>query len=286
MEEKSISVNQAIATGHRWINYPVLGIFLASWPLTWWLLPQFLGIHQGLALMIGGVVGFLIACAWWIFTIAHWRIWAFSKVENVHELKYKAINQRLIWPDGSKYNKMEFRTQKQQRLLKELEKKFEAPLPKGEIWDDGSVPYESYIYYSIFGKLMYVVLSLLIATAGVYQMFTGHEFLGLGMLIVLFFIIKEGGKFNNKHPQITLNEDGIVGNEMDFISWEIVEEVILRQVGIGKDTRWFLDLILVSGDYSSIELFDFNMSKVKIEELARLYLQRYRENKAQGRKGE
>jgi hypothetical protein len=42
--------------------------------------------------------------------ITKWRLWAFENVRNVHELKERAVQAKLIWPDHSIFEKMEIRS--------------------------------------------------------------------------------------------------------------------------------------------------------------------------------
>jgi hypothetical protein len=46
--------------------------------------------------------------------ITKWRVWAFENVRNVHELKKRAIQEKLISADSSIFEKTEIRTERQE----------------------------------------------------------------------------------------------------------------------------------------------------------------------------
>jgi hypothetical protein len=110
-----ITVDRAIKRGQRIMNIPVFillmgtmcgGFYLIAIKiLPTWMIPVFI---------FGSAIP---AWIYWSFAITKWRIWAFSNVDNVHELKQQAIESSLIWPDGSFFEKTEIRTKKERQLL-------------------------------------------------------------------------------------------------------------------------------------------------------------------------
>ncbi len=124
---QKIPVKKAIAMGQIWVNLPVT-ILMILVPVLYYLLMAKAGAK--FPLLVGGLVLCIIlspfvAWIWWSFTIASWRIWAFKNVaeENWTELKNAAIASKLIWQDGSIYEKTEFRTKKQKIIISEVNRK-------------------------------------------------------------------------------------------------------------------------------------------------------------------
>jgi hypothetical protein len=53
---------------------------------------------------IGGlIVGWLI----WSLLIPRWRLWAYERVDNIPELKRRAVAAQLIWPPGHFFERTE-----------------------------------------------------------------------------------------------------------------------------------------------------------------------------------
>ena len=128
--KKEITVDKAIKRGHLIVNIPVfavmfgiptLGIYLSSISL----IPVWI-------MGISFPMGFLIAWLTWSLMITKWRIWAFDNVTNVHDLKRRAIQEKLIWEDGNIFEKTEIRTNKEEEILNVLKTKLE----KEDVYED------------------------------------------------------------------------------------------------------------------------------------------------------
>ncbi len=61
--------------------------------------------------------------AWltWSLLVPRWRLWAYSRVEELDELKAHGVAAGLIWREGHLFERTEIRTPDQQRRLRELE---------------------------------------------------------------------------------------------------------------------------------------------------------------------
>jgi len=98
---------------------PILSIFLSSM-----IFPK---EYVGIGIFTGLILGFVLAWLWWSYKIVKWRIWAFehTKKSNWNSLKERAVIQKLIWNDGSIFEKTEIRskedTQKIQKINSEIE---------------------------------------------------------------------------------------------------------------------------------------------------------------------
>lgn len=73
-----------------------------------WFLPMFLGAFIG---------GWLV----WSIQVPKWRLWAYTRVGNIEELKYFAVAGQILWPDGHFFTKTEICSEKVRRELQRLE---------------------------------------------------------------------------------------------------------------------------------------------------------------------
>src|SRR5689334_10479370 len=100
---QSISVEDAIARGHRLVNYPVWALLAAPAVLTVGFgrrIEEFFGANLASKLEVTFfVVCFVAAWVWWSFAVPKWRLWAYERVSDITELKRQAVAQKLVWPD-------------------------------------------------------------------------------------------------------------------------------------------------------------------------------------------
>lgn len=278
---KNVTVNEAIKKGHQWINYPVMTIMIIGLPLSTYL---FFVFKQVWIFPVGFILTFMMMWLWWSIFITHWRIWAFSKVRNVHELKEKAINQKLIWEDGKWGERTEIRTFKQRKLLTELERKFELPDISEVITDDSSVPFETKIYYSKLLKWINLIIGLAMGVFGCMSIVEEEYISGcflIGLTMVYFYFAPE---YATSAPQITINEMGIKTVNTSFVEWNKVKKVKIKQSGIGRSANWYLDILFHKKDAAGnwgdeLEISGFDIAPNKIERLIRIYQQRYRQRR-------
>ena len=120
---QEVSVDKAIKRGHLIVNVPVMITLIGCPALALYLSKQ--NLIPGWGIAVGFVIGFLFAWLIWSYMITKWRVWAFENVRNVHELKKRAIQEKLIWADGNIFEKTEIRNWEDKQKLKKLERKFE-----------------------------------------------------------------------------------------------------------------------------------------------------------------
>lgn len=118
-----ISVDEAIAHGQKMINRPVQLIQFSIIAFSIYLVYQAKLSIWGYILIIPSIV--VVPWIYWSFKITKWRIWAFENVDDVYELKRRAIAAKLIWPDGNIFEKTEIRTAEDKARLKLIDKKFD-----------------------------------------------------------------------------------------------------------------------------------------------------------------
>lgn len=275
-----LTVNQAISKGHKWVNYPIFGIMLLGFGLTIYLM---IIVKNAWIFPIGFVFTFVLMWFWWSFVITKWRIWAFGNCRNVHELKRKAINEKLIWPDGSRFEKTEIRTNWQREQLNIINKKFEKQDEIEILEDDNSIPNETRIYYSKISLAIYWVSGICLFLYGIYMSIEGDLFGYILLIISGFSIFYASNKSKQTDPYIVMNSKGIQTLNTSFTAWENIQLIQTERRGSGKYAKWHLDIEFKNqnsnGDWGDdIEISDLSESPKKIEKMISIYKQRNRKS--------
>ena len=111
----SLSIDEAIARGQRDVNWPVWG--LLSIPAIIVVAGRHIPEHVLASNSVSAIgvvafpVCFISAWLWWSVSIPKWRLWAYERVDDIAELKRRAVEARLIWPDGSIFSRTEIKSQ-------------------------------------------------------------------------------------------------------------------------------------------------------------------------------
>jgi hypothetical protein len=273
---QEISVNKAIIRGHLIVNVPVFVCIIGIPALSFYLSNQNLIPKWGIG--IGFVLGFVIAWLVWSFMITKWRIWAFENVRNVHELKKRAIQEKLIWNDGNIFEKTEIRTLEDKEELKKLEKKFD----KEDVYrEDYSLPPKTIIKYSKSLGLFELIISILIIGVGIYFITKGtnksYVLGGIMGLIGIYSSIKELRKFLNNKPQIIIDKKGIETITAEFKNWSNIESEEVIQEGYGKSAKSYLTYWYDEEIFEKIEIDQLDITHQQLENIIRTY--RIRNNK-------
>jgi hypothetical protein len=244
-----------------------------------------------LMLIIGIGSGWLV----WSFNVVKWKIWAYENVRNVHELTRKAINQNLIWPDGSWCNKTEIWSYDQKQKFRQLEKKFDI---EDEYHDDLSIPKETSLYYS----KVEIYLSLAIGAFFVFAFFyfgDRHNYIWIIMpLFGIYFIYRGFKKFiNSNKPQLIINDSGIyIDKNKENYVWDRITGLMVYSDKTGSFLSFlYIDQEPLPGDSFhkdeedvgdtyvlnaiQTEINEFNLSVAKIEKLLQIYRVRFEKNK-------
>ncbi|WP_298899826.1 hypothetical protein [uncultured Psychroserpens sp.] len=275
--KREVSVDEAIKKGQLIINVPVMicligcpviGIYLSNKDL----IPDW---GLGVAIVLGIALGWLI----WSIVITKWRIWAFEHVRNVHELKKRAIETKLIWRDGHVFEKTEIRSKKDQQKLEELDLKFQ----EDDIYEeDPSVPLVTKIYYSkkhsifilLFGIFTVIISFALLLDDSLKSYIIGSFLLATGGYCVIMSIKKT---FNNT-VQITIDKSGIQLVSEPKISWfEIYEDAITYE-GMGKSSTAHLTFYDADDRFFKINLEDLKIKPARLEVILRTYRMRHSKN--------
>lgn len=273
---QEISVNKAINRGHLIVNIPVFICIIGIPALSFYLSNQNLIPKWGIG--IGFVLGFVIAWLVWSFMVTKWRIWAFENVRNVHELKKRAIQEKLIWNDGNIFEKTEIRNSEDKSRLKKLEKKFEQ---EDEYREDHSLPLKMEIHYSKAYNYVELGVSILIIGVGIYfftkadikQYILGAIISGIG----LYSTIKEFRKALDTKPKIIIDSRGIQTKNVEFKNWSSIKSEEVIQEGYGKSAKSYLIYFYDEQEFEKIEIDSLNVTHRELENIIRTY--RIRNNK-------
>lgn len=258
------------------VNYPAIVIMLGIMVIS-----IFLGAKKLLPFWImpvGFLFSFIAAWLYWSIVITKWRIWAFENVSNVHDLKKKAIQHKLIWKDGSIFEKTEIRTQRDKEKLIELVSKFEK---QDSFKEDFSIPRKTEIYFSKSTNFIELIVSIGIIAVGFYLInigTTGGYVIGAVMLLIgLFSSSKHFKRFSNSEPQIIIDKNGIQTGPNEIYNWSEIsnEEVIIE--GYGKSAKSYLIFNFGDNEYEKILIEDLNISNFDLENAIRTH--RIRNNK-------
>lgn len=274
--KQEISVNKAITRGHLIVNIPVF-ICMIGIPASAFYLSD-LNLIPEWGIGIGFILGFIIAWFVWSFMITKWRIWAFKNVRNVHELKKRAIQEKLIWNDGNIFEKTEIRTFEEKEELKKLEKKFEQ---EDEYREDYSLPPKMEIFYSKVNNYVELGISILIIGVGIYFLLKGETknyILGTIMSTIgLYNSVKELRKALNNKPQIIIDNKGITTTNVEFKNWSTIDSEEVVQEGYGKSAKSYLTYFYDEDEFEKIEIDSLNVTHSELENIIRTY--RIRNNK-------
>lgn len=264
---ETVTVDEAISKGHRMVNYPVMAIMFGTIGLTLYLGTQKIIPTWGFP--VGFVLAFVFAWLWWSFMITRWRLWAFDNVRNVHELKKRAIQEKLIWADNSIFEKTEIRTRTDKEKLISLQNKFKQD---DLFQDDLTVQNETIIYYSKGSNFVEMIFMLLLVGVGIYLLAKTDSYVIGSVLTLLgaYQSFKEYKEATNTEPQIILNEKGIKTINTDFYSWNEIENEEVISQGSGKHTHYYLTYDHPNGA-EHLQIDDYETNQRDLNKLLILY---------------
>lgn len=232
----------------------------------------YLGVKESVpywAMAVGIGFGFISSWLCWSITITKWRVWAFQHVRNVHELKKMAIQEKLIWPDGSMFGKTEIWNAADKKKWLALQSK----LQQADVFlDDATVGEETIVYYSKAKNIIQMVSMLLLLGAGIYLFFALDNFIwgAIGALIGAFFSIKEFSKATNKEPQIIINNRGLQTISTGFYRWSTIENIQITIEGSSNNLTCHLRYNHPDGT-EELEIQDYDIEPKELENLIRVY---------------
>lgn len=272
---ETVTVEQAIAKGQRMVNYPIFAIVGGMLVLTSYLISQKLIPVWGFLLSI--VIAFGFSWLWWSFMITKWRIWAFENVRNVHELKKRAIREKLIWKDGHFFEKTEIRSSRDKAKWDWLQEKFKR---EDVFQDDLTVANETTVYYSRSKGLFGMAMMLVPLGVGIYLVISSDNYvLGIVVAAIGAFVSFRSFKVaSDKQPQIIISYKGIETISTGFYSWDEIMNEEVSSEGSGSDTRYYLKYDHLHGS-ERLLIDEYDTDQRKLTSLLILYRGRYEKSK-------
>lgn len=263
-KSKNVSVDQAISKGNRMVNYPVVVIILTTLGISFYLC-----IHLPFWIVpIGFVFAIAFSWLWWSIMITKWRLWAFENVRNVHELKKRAIQEKLIWPDDVIFNKTEISNATEKEKWNVLKQKFQY---EDIFQDDLSVPDETNIYFSKRKSFLHLLIMLIVVGCCIFLINSSNHIAGYLIVVLgVYFTFKEFMKIINKLPQITINADGIRTISTDFYNWNEIKNEEVIDESSGKHIRHYLTYEHPNG-IEQLLINDYAIDKSSLNKLLILY---------------
>ncbi len=267
-----VTVDEAIQKGHRIITYPTIIIIIGVFALCFYLIIQvsmtFWIIPIGFVLAVG------FAWLYWSITITKWRLWAFKNVNNVHELKRRAIQEKLIWPEDSIFEKTEIRKPSDKENWNSLQSKFNQ---EDTFHDDYTIPNETLIYYSKVKNFIEMAVMLGCLVFGIYLLaVTDNYIIGFGFsLFGAYFSYKEFKEATNVEPQIIINEKGIQTISTQFYNWVDIENEVVISEGSSRHINYYLTYDHPGGR-EKLKIDDYKTDLNTLNKLLTLYRGRYK----------
>lgn len=245
---------------------------------------------------IATVASFIISWLAWSYLVVSWKVWAFGNVRNVNELERKAIEQKMIWPDGSWFNKTEIWSYEQKQQWHHIEKKF---LEKDVYKDDLAVPKETRLYYSKVEVYLGMIIGCVLIFIFFYLFGYRKNYIWtVAPLFGVYFLYKGIKKFLARNqPQLIIDSEGVyVEKRNEKFLWQRINSWTIRIDRSGsyfdffyKDEEPMPDEAfhpeeLDEEDYFrldkiEIEINEFNLSVAKIEKLLQVYEARNQKDK-------
>ena len=264
---ETVTVDEAISKGHRMVNYPVMVIMFGTIGLTLYLGVQKLIPTWGFAVGFG--LAFGLAWLWWSIMITKWRLWAFDNVRNVHELKKRAVQEKLIWSDNSIFEKTEIRTATDRENLISLQNKFNQ---NDLFQDDLTVANETVIYYSKGKNFVEMAVMLGCLGVGIYLLLKTDSYIlgSIFSIVGAYFGFKEYKEATNTEPQIIINDKGIKTISTDFYNWNDIENEEVISEGSGKHTHYYLTYDYPDGA-EHLQIDDYDTDQNSLNKLLILY---------------
>ena len=240
--KKHKSIKEVLKQGHLSINAPLPFLFIIVLSLSIYLSPLILPkAYIAIGMLFGLLLGFVFAWLWWSYKIVKWRIWAFANTKKTDwpRLKQKAISKKLIWEDGSIFEKTEIRSQKESQRIKEINLAIEQMDNKkatakntivSEIQEDPNIPTKIDYFYNRTETILSAFLPIFITALGLATLYFDRPLLGI-LTIGMAFYYTDANKIKDawkKDIQFSLSNEGIdikQFKQFGFVKWENTEDI-------------------------------------------------------------
>jgi hypothetical protein len=274
----TVTVDEAIKKGRIQLFWVPVFILLGSLAIT--MIPL-CSLEDGtIWIPICGFSGFGLAVTlpflYCGIMLPRWRIWAFTNVRNVHELKQTARLRQIYPKDKSFLWRLEIKNAEQKRLISELEQKFDLP----DIFeDDYTIPYETAYAYSKIETLFVLLFTVGAAVGTVVFLLQREVYIGLLMLACsLIFGYATYKRYRTPGPLLVISNDGITTKDNGFHPWREIQNEQVFYVSAGKASYYGLSYE-VNGGTIKMSLKELTgLSSYKVDHVLRTYRGRFQAN--------
>lgn len=276
MSIETVTVDEAIKKGRRMLFFtPLLIFFIVLWATIGSI---YLVKDNSIWIPVIGFSSLVLAPlavgVYYFKMLPVWRIWAFTNVRNVHELKQRAILGQ-IYPkkDNSFLWRLEIKSAAQKQATEELQKKFDQP----DVFNnDYDIPYETTYSYSKVETAILLLFTLGLLIAAVIWLSQGVDlagFITLGGSIMFGFMFYK--RIKNRGPQLILSNEGITTKKYGFHPWKDITNEQVFFVSAGKASYYGLSYE-ANGQAIKISLRDLTgLRSYKVDHVLRTYTGRY-----------
>lgn len=266
-KKHTVTVITAIKKGKYFVSYPAIIISLIV------MIPGFaiaaLEWIENDQLFWFVLTGLGLGVVYWAVAVTKWRIWAFSSVQNVHQLQTKAIDCGIITAEGSFFRELEYRTKKDKEILIKLNEKFKQ---KDIFEKPKNLPKITKLYVNKPIIIFHLVLNLFLFYLTCFSIFfKGIELFTVFLFLVLcYFLQDQFRKVLSNKPQIILSKNGIETREHPPYKWSDIKDLKVYTKRSNKSAKFYLEYITPS-KFISICLEDIQVDIDKLREALRIY---------------
>nr|WP_315423546.1 hypothetical protein [uncultured Pedobacter sp.] len=289
-----ISVDQALAKGRQMLLLPrivmIIGLFFFMFPFALFFIAV-TGEHAlttktllvfGSVLIVTSFIFFYLPFRFWSKRTTHWKLWAFSHVNDVEELRRAARKASLCFGYGSFLDNIQLQSASERDQWRRLQQRTGAP---DVFIDDTGTDSETIIYYSRPRLLLNIFFYVIFLAAGIgAEIFDFRSDKSSTFVIIigavwisysLYGIVRNVIDISRHEPRIILNDRGIFTVEAGFISWNDVFNIKITVINHAKRGAEHTLQIHYTGGLANIEVTDY-ARRSELESLIRTYKGRFK----------
>jgi hypothetical protein len=261
--KETLSVEEAIKIGKKKVHIPTYMFLFSGFISTFFISTLFSEkSNLSIKILIFGIFTVIILT---IFLgnklISKWKLFAFKNVRNVHELKSRAIQESLLYPNSSFMERMEFKSSSERKKWNEILLKFEQ---EDIITENKKLQKEIKIYYSI-RKTLYKSIGYLIMTLFLFFLGIEKDFSFITIIFILgafLLSLSKIRKLINRKPQLIINEKGIKERTNEIMRWKDIDN---EQIFANSNKSELL--LIYKKKEKLINIKDFEITKNFLKEI-------------------
>ncbi|MBE5319992.1 hypothetical protein IM793_12540 [Pedobacter sp. MR2016-19] len=289
-----ISVDQALAKGRQMLLLPrivmIIGLFFFMFPFALFFIAV-TGEHAlttktllvfGSVLIVTSFIFFYLPFRFWSKRTTRWKLWAFSHVNDVEELRRAARKASLCSGYGSFLDNIQLQSASERDQWRRLQQRTGAP---DVFIDDAGTDSETIIYYSRPRLLLNIFFYVIFLAAGIgaeifdfrsdkpstFVIIIGAVWISYSLYSIVCNVID----ISRHEPRIILNDRGIFTVEAGFISWNDVFNIKITVINHAKRGAEHTLQIHYTGGLVNIEVTDY-ARRSELESLIRTYKGRFK----------